>query len=68
MPSAPLVQVGFASSTERETSLKESKVQLTLSDFTYYLSPDLAWLQDLGDFAKAPEGVSTPRIFSTRQT
>ncbi|BGP04050.1 Autophagy-related protein 2 [Rhodotorula toruloides ATCC 204091] len=56
MPSLALVQVGFSSSTERETNLKESKVQLTLSDFTYYLSADLAWLQELGNFARAPEG------------
>ncbi|CDR48494.1 hypothetical protein NBRC10512_002153 [Rhodotorula toruloides] len=55
-PSSALVQVGFSSSTERETNLKESKVQLTLSDFTYYLSADLAWMQDLGAFVKAPEG------------
>ncbi|BGP35945.1 autophagy-related protein 2 [Rhodotorula toruloides] len=56
MPSSALVQVGFSSSTERETNLKESKAQLTLSDFTYYLSADLTWLQDLGAFVKAPEG------------
>ncbi|BGP28124.1 autophagy-related protein 2 [Rhodotorula toruloides] len=55
-PSSPLVHVGFTSSTERETSLKESKVQLTLSDLTYYVSADLTWLQELERFVKAPEG------------
>lgn len=56
--SAPIVKVGFTSSVEKETGLKESKIQLVLGNFTYFLTADLDWLQELSRFAKAPAGVS----------
>ncbi|GAA6057188.1 hypothetical protein JCM3770_004368 [Rhodotorula araucariae] len=54
--STPLVHLVFSSSGEKESSLKESKVQLALSNFTYFVTADIAWLEELGAFAKAPAG------------
>ncbi|GAA6002021.1 Atg2p [Rhodotorula paludigena] len=55
-PSAPLVKLSLSSSVEQETSLKESKIQIALSNLTYYATADIAWLEELGVFAKAPAG------------
>ncbi|BGP44040.1 autophagy-related protein 2 [Rhodotorula kratochvilovae] len=54
--SAPLVHLVFSSSSEKESSLKESKVQLALTNFTYFVTADISWLEELGAFAKAPAG------------
>lgn len=54
----PTVKLTFTSSAEKETGLKESKIELVLSNFTYHLTADLLWLQNLSAFAKAPAGVS----------
>ncbi|GAA5939067.1 hypothetical protein JCM3775_002664 [Rhodotorula graminis] len=55
-PSSPLVDLVFSSSGEKESSLKESKIQLALSNFTYFATADIAWLEELGVFAKSPAG------------
>ena len=52
----PIVALAFSGSVDQETGLKESRIQLTLAGFTYSLTSNLAWLQDLAAFAKAPEG------------
>jgi autophagy-related protein 2 len=52
------------SSVESETGLKESKIQLVLANFTYYLTSDLSWISDLSAFVKAPAGVR-PSLLSS---
>lgn len=53
----PTVRLVFSSSTERETRVTESKVQLSLADTTIQLGPDLTWVRGLLDFVRAPDGV-----------
>lgn len=55
--STPLLKLSFTSAVEKETRLKESKVQLGVANFTYFLTADLEWLRDVSLFAKAPAGV-----------
>lgn len=57
--SIPLVHVNFTSSVEKESGVKESKVQVVLSNITYYLQADTSWLAELSALVRAPEGVST---------
>lgn len=59
--SPAILRVAYTSAVDEETRLKESRVEVTLSDFTFFGSADLSWVQDLGAFAKAPEGVSPSR-------
>lgn len=54
----------MTSSVESETGLKESKIQLVLANFTYYLTSDLSWISDLSAFVKAPAGVR-PSLLSS---
>lgn len=54
----PILKLNFNSSTEKETGLKESKVQIKLSNFTFYVNANFDWLLDIASFAKAPAGVS----------
>ncbi|KAK4698881.1 autophagy-related protein 2, partial [Phenoliferia sp. Uapishka_3] len=54
--STPIVRLGITSAVEQETGLKESKIKVVLANFTYHLSSDLGWLEDVALFAKAPEG------------
>ncbi|GAA5872746.1 hypothetical protein JCM3774_005049 [Rhodotorula dairenensis] len=51
-----VLKVDFSSSTEQETSLKESRVQLGISNVTASAGPDIAWIHELLAFVKAPEG------------
>ncbi|EJD44143.1 hypothetical protein AURDEDRAFT_185172 [Auricularia subglabra TFB-10046 SS5] len=55
-PAHPLVKLRFASSTDAGSGAKEIRVRLTLYGFTYTLSSDLGWLQDLAAFVKNPPG------------
>ncbi|SCV67192.1 BQ2448_5838 [Microbotryum intermedium] len=52
----PVLRIEITSSVEKSTSLKESKVQLTLSNFTYFFTAELDWTRELSAFAKAPAG------------
>ncbi|KAM0747389.1 hypothetical protein T439DRAFT_100263 [Meredithblackwellia eburnea MCA 4105] len=54
--SIPLVRVGFTSSVDHESGMKESKIKLTLANFTYFFTAELEWLEELARFAKSPEG------------
>ncbi|GAA5949417.1 hypothetical protein JCM21900_004056 [Sporobolomyces salmonicolor] len=57
LPSAaPVARLSFSSSVEQETGVKESKLQLALSQFTYFVTADIAWMDELGAFAQAPAG------------
>jgi hypothetical protein len=40
-----------------DTSAKESRIKLLASGFSFILTTDLSWLDDLANFGKAPEGV-----------
>jgi autophagy-related protein 2 len=42
---------------DNDTNAKESRLKLNASGFTYFLTPDIAWVMDVGLFAKAPDGV-----------
>ncbi|GAA6005897.1 hypothetical protein JCM11491_004053 [Sporobolomyces phaffii] len=53
----PLVKLAFTTSSDPQTDLKESRVELGLDGFTYYFETGhLDLSQDLGRFVKAPEG------------
>lgn len=57
--SQPLLNINFTSAVEKETGRKESKVNLEFSNFVYHLTTDLAWIDEIVLFAKAPPGVSS---------
>lgn len=46
------------STTDSKTSVKGSKVELSLKGLSIGYSPDLRWVQDLQVFLKPPKGVS----------
>ncbi|GAA5882896.1 hypothetical protein JCM1840_000742, partial [Sporobolomyces johnsonii] len=56
LSAAPVVRLAFSSSVEQETGVKESKLELALSQFTYFATADVAWIDELGAFAQAPAG------------
>lgn len=56
--SKPLLSVNFTSAVEKETGRKESKANIGFSNSVYHLTPDLAWIDEIALFAKAPPGVS----------
>ena len=59
--SVPILKLAISSASEGESgSMKESRIQLELAGFTYHLSPDSGWIDDVVRFSKAPEGVSPP--------
>lgn len=59
----PLLKLAFATSSDPQTDLKESKVELGLDGFTYFFEPrQLELANDLAHFVKAPEGVSPPPV------
>lgn len=53
-----MIELVYTCRTDRDTGVKESRVQVDLSDGTFSLGPDIRWLNALQDFVKAPEGVS----------
>jgi len=53
-----LIKLRYVGAVDPETFAKETRVRLSLSGFTYFLSPDISWMIDLGSFFSAPEGVS----------
>ena len=59
----PLLKLRFVSITLKDANAKQSRVKLTLFGFTYTFHPDLAWVSDLSEFAKAPPGVRILRRF-----
>ncbi|GAA5897992.1 Atg2p [Sporobolomyces salmoneus] len=53
----PLVKLLFATSSDPQTDLKDSTVEVGLEGFTYFFEPSqLNLSKDLGNFVKAPEG------------
>jgi hypothetical protein len=54
-----MIRLRFASVSLSDTTAKESRVKLSLHGFTFSMASDLVWINDLGMFAKAPEGVNT---------
>lgn len=62
-PTLPLLKLRFVSITLKDANAKQSRIRLTLFGFTYTFHPDLAWVTDLSEFAKAPPGVGpSPEI------
>lgn len=53
-----MLKVHITSGAVPETTAKNSSVMITASGFTYHVSSDIAWVNDLARFAKAPPGVS----------
>jgi autophagy-related protein 2 len=53
----PVIAFRLDSISLPDAKAKQSKVQLTLSKFTYTVHPEFSWLLDLANFAKAPPGV-----------
>ncbi|KAK4049710.1 autophagy- protein 2 [Microbotryomycetes sp. JL201] len=53
----PVLRVGFTSLCEPDTGIKETRVQVKLSNLLYHLLPDLTYIDDLFRFSKAPSGV-----------
>ncbi|GAA5978593.1 hypothetical protein JCM5350_003152 [Sporobolomyces pararoseus] len=53
----PLVKLAFGTSSDPQTDLKESKIELGLEGFTYFFETSHLHLsKDLAKFVKAPEG------------
>jgi hypothetical protein len=52
-----LLKLRFSSLVVPETTIKESRIKLTLCGFTYDLRPDFGWVADLETFFKSPPGV-----------
>ena len=52
-----LLSLRFTSLVVPGTTAKESKVKVTLCGVTYTFTPNLEWIQELSNFAKAPPGV-----------
>ncbi|CAL1704672.1 unnamed protein product [Somion occarium] len=61
-----LLKLRFASLVVAGTTAKESRIRLTISGITYTFLPNLKWIQDLTDFAKAPPGVFESVVPSER--
>lgn len=55
--SRSLVKLRYVAVVDNDTAAKESRIKLTISGFTYFFTPDIAWIADAGLFAKAPDGV-----------
>ena len=53
----PIFRLRFSSLADKATDTKESDIKTTLSSFTFFVTDELAWINDLKAFAKTPEGV-----------
>lgn len=61
----PLFLASISSAVEPETDFKESKIVLKLVNATYYVTPELSWLNDLLAMIKTPAGVRLLGILLT---
>lgn len=61
----PLIKLRFISAMSAGTTAKETKVKLTMCDFTCNIFPDMDWVKDLESFVKSPPGVSCVVCFAT---
>lgn len=52
-----MVKLRFISLIVPETTAKEARIHLTLCGFEHTVHPDIAWIEDLATFSKAPPGV-----------
>lgn len=59
----PILFFRFISSSDLDGSTKETDVQLSLYNNTFFVTSDSSWIADLASFAKTPEGVSPPALF-----
>ena len=59
-----MINLRFASVVLSDTSAKESRIKLLATGFSFIVTADLSWLEDLANFGKAPEGV---RFIELRQ-
>ncbi|KAF8892528.1 hypothetical protein BD779DRAFT_1610102 [Infundibulicybe gibba] len=62
----PLVKLRFVSLVIPGTTVKESRIKLTLTGFTYNFYPDIGWISDLTLFVKPPPGAFEAVIPSER--
>ncbi|EIW70236.1 hypothetical protein TREMEDRAFT_30206 [Tremella mesenterica DSM 1558] len=53
----PIVQMRFSSLTNPVTTTKETGIRIVTSSWTFFLTKDFAWIQELRNFVKTPEGV-----------
>ena len=53
----PILYLRFSTFSNAVTGTKETGVKLACSCFTLYVRKDIAWVQELAQFAKTPEGV-----------
>jgi hypothetical protein len=53
----PMINLRFASVVLGDTSAKESRIKLLASGFSFVVTTDFTWMEDLANFGKAPEGV-----------
>lgn len=54
----PMINMRFASVSVSDAVANESRIRVSLHGFTFVMPPDVDWIADLGEFAKAPPGVS----------
>ncbi|KAG6876556.1 hypothetical protein C0993_002318 [Termitomyces sp. T159_Od127] len=62
----PMVKICFTSFILPGTSVKESRLKLTLSVLTFTFFSDVAWIKDLGSFVQSPPGTFESVIPSER--
>ncbi|KAG8881224.1 autophagy- protein 2 [Tulasnella sp. 331] len=55
--SRPMIEIRIKSATDPDTLARESSISLTAARFTYTLTTDLSWIEDISIFLKAPPGV-----------
>ncbi|KAF8163360.1 hypothetical protein B0H34DRAFT_764867 [Crassisporium funariophilum] len=61
-----IIKLQFSTAGLPETHTKETRIKLTMSNFTYTLFPELQWVSDLAIFAKNPPGTFEAVIPSDR--
>ncbi|KAL4267314.1 Autophagy-related protein 2 [Pleurotus pulmonarius] len=62
----PMIKLRFISLIVPETTAKEARIHLTLCGFEHTVHPDMAWIEDLATFSKAPPGAFESVIPSER--
>ena len=53
----PIVHLRFSSLTDDTADTKETSIKAVLSYFTFFVTSDITWANDLAAFVKTPEGV-----------
>ncbi|KAG9015437.1 autophagy- protein 2 [Tulasnella sp. JGI-2019a] len=64
--SRPMLEIRVKSIIDPDTTARQSSINLTAARFTYTLTSDLSWIEDIVVFLKAPPGVFEAVVPSER--